>query len=345
MSANADRSSRRYRRVIKMRSRGAPAGQTRQTRREMAARHRPSGKMYTGGLTIGAPTSSVISACAVRRMSRGFPAYALPSTKRVHDAFQAGDLARTQRLAPDVEKVAERVGAIVGRLDMNDARRVMRVQPIEPAPVADESVLHAEGPDDADAIGNAASCPFEKSARCACTWTRSISRRRSLDAVDGLAVAAPHRVARVEHRLTQLCALDDRRERALRTQDHGHAAERGEEQAQHDPSAGIHATDPALSRGRRQERNLAGGNFPRCHAEGERQRGFSSRAWKTCFRAEKKPRTRAPHRKSRERPGVVRSVSRGTQSASAMTWTTPCLDSTFPVTPSQVAVFATTACA
>jgi imidazole glycerol-phosphate synthase subunit HisF len=65
----------------------------------------------------------------------------LPVVDGHHVPLGRADLVRAERLAPDVEEVAQRVGALDRRLDVDDAVSGVRVQPVEARAGLDERAL------------------------------------------------------------------------------------------------------------------------------------------------------------------------------------------------------------
>ena len=74
-------------------------------------------------------------------MSRGFPLIPLAVVDRRDRTGGRAHLSRAERLPPFVEEVAQRVGALNGRLDGDDAVRGVGVQPVEAAAAGDEGAL------------------------------------------------------------------------------------------------------------------------------------------------------------------------------------------------------------
>src|SRR6266516_7110546 len=105
------------------------------------ALYRLGGKVIRCGATRGLPTSSWIRACALSGMSRGFPLIPLAVVDRRDRTGGRAHLSRAERLPPFVEEVAQRVGALNGRLDGDDAVRGVGVQPVEATAAGDEGAL------------------------------------------------------------------------------------------------------------------------------------------------------------------------------------------------------------
>src|ERR1051326_1343793 len=76
----------------------------------------------------------------------------LPVHERMECALEPGAFGRGQRHPPDVEEIPESVLALVRRLDVDDARCVMRVQPVEAVADPNESAVDTERPHDADSV-------------------------------------------------------------------------------------------------------------------------------------------------------------------------------------------------
>jgi hypothetical protein len=76
----------------------------------------------------------------------------LPVHERMECAFEPRDLGRGQRHPPDVEEIPESVPAFVRRFDVDDARCVMRVQPVEAVAHPNESAVDTKRPHDADSV-------------------------------------------------------------------------------------------------------------------------------------------------------------------------------------------------
>jgi imidazole glycerol-phosphate synthase subunit HisF len=69
----------------------------------------------------------------------------LPVVDGHHVPLGRADLVRAERLAPDIEKVAQRVGAVDRRLDVDDAVSGVCVQPVEARAGLDERALRGVG--------------------------------------------------------------------------------------------------------------------------------------------------------------------------------------------------------
>ncbi len=97
--------------------------------------------MIVSGATSGVPTSSLdLSVCVERDVTR-VPLVHLAVVQSDHMAGCRANRVRSERQAPFVEEVAQRVGALDRGLDVDDAIGRVSVQPVEAGAGGDERAL------------------------------------------------------------------------------------------------------------------------------------------------------------------------------------------------------------
>src|SRR5689334_3215523 len=105
------------------------------------------------------------------------------------------DLVAVERLAPDVEELAERVGACDRGLGVDDAVRRVGVQPHEAGPAAHErarrGLLHLTGRPDADAGRNPSRVAAHEDREVRVDVEENLLAPLAGDAVDALAAGDP----------------------------------------------------------------------------------------------------------------------------------------------------------
>src|SRR5215472_9507498 len=110
----------------------------------------------------------------------------------------AGKPVRAERLAPDIEVLFEVVRVAVRGLDVDDARRVVRVEPIRAGRVVDEvalaRVLHPGAPGQRDLFA------VDEHRKMDVMMVLVVEERAAIDLVDLLALAAGRCIPLREHR-------------------------------------------------------------------------------------------------------------------------------------------------
>jgi hypothetical protein len=111
-----------------------------------------------------------------------------------HDRpVHAGDLARRQRLPPNIEEIAEGVYPLRRRFDMHDSIRRVRMKPAEAGSVAGNGPLrrsqHVHRGSDADAVWDLSRLSADEDRQVDMNVIDELLGRLALDAVDRLARA------------------------------------------------------------------------------------------------------------------------------------------------------------